>query len=124
MISLPTNTQRTPTELLDAQVQLLSHIYQTQIKQQELLEKISAQQAASVVSSSSQDVTMPGYMKIVDFNMPFFALVGILIKVSLAAIPAAIIVAVIWFALMFGLFFALSLLGVGLNTFFQLLGGR
>lgn len=34
--------------------------------------------------------------KIVDFNMPFLALVGILIKITLASIPAMIIVAVLF----------------------------
>jgi hypothetical protein len=47
---------------------------------------------------------------VVNFNMPFLALVGFMIKVSLAAIPASLILMVVW-----GLM--LAVLGSGLGLF-------
>jgi hypothetical protein len=47
---------------------------------------------------------------VVNFNMPFLALVGFLVKFSLAAIPASLILMLVW-----GLLFAL--LGGGLGLF-------
>lgn len=51
----------------------------------------------SAVSTSSV-LAMPGQVvpvSIVNFNMPFWALVGFMIKVALASIPAVIILAVL-----------------------------
>lgn len=36
-------------------------------------------------------------VKVVDFNMPFGRMVGFMVKLALAAIPAAIILSIIWF---------------------------
>lgn len=56
--------------------------------------------------------TLPPVVEVtvVNFNMPFFALVGFLIKLALAAVPASIILAIVW-----GVLFAV--LGGGLGIF-------
>lgn len=122
MSSLLSSSPKNPTELLDLQAQTLSRIYQVQLKQQELLEKIRAQQeklldmSASVSQQTSE--AKPSFIKIVDFNMPFPALVSILVKIALASIPATLITGVVVSVLFFALLFILSLLGLGLNTLF------
>ena len=40
------------------------------------------------------------HVKIEDINMPFIALVGLMIKVTLASIPAALIIALLWLLVM------------------------
>ncbi len=50
----------------------------------------------------------------VDFNMPFMALVGMLVKVTLAYIPAAIVLG----ALALLVWFILGALGIGLRSLF------
>lgn len=49
--------------------------------------------------------------RIVDFNMPFVALVGILVKVALASIPALIILGAV---ILFFLVLLSAVLGIGL----------
>jgi len=56
------------------------------------------------------------YVKVEDINMPFRSLVGFLVKVSLASIPAMIILAALY--VIAG--FILGLLGIGIGSF---LGG-
>ena len=99
MTQLP---QRNPAEILEAQVKLLTEISQ---QQHELIDTLTEQLPGG-----------PGYVKVVDFNMPFFALVGLLLKISIAAIPAAIVVGLLWILLSGLLIFFLSVLGIGLGT--------
>jgi hypothetical protein len=118
MTLLPTGSTKNPTELLDMQVQVLNRIYQVQLKQQELLEKIRSQQEQLLMlpRNDQPNDNRPWYVKIVDFNMPFSALVGIMIKISAASIPATIIICVVITVIIFGLFFVLSMLGIGLTA--------
>jgi hypothetical protein len=81
--------QRNPTELLETQAQTLEDIYELQLEQQKALDTLLASPQHRV--------------KIVDVNMPFWNLVGLIIKIALAAIPAYIILGFIalaaWFTL-------------------------
>jgi hypothetical protein len=104
-------TARTPTELLQAQVQLLTEIKQAhefelgQLRQQteqlqRFLKSLTDQQAGTARGLRQ--------VKIVDFNMPFMALVGILTKFALASIPAGLIIGALLFvfSLVFGAVFS------------------
>lgn len=115
MTSTSLEPQKNPSDLLDTQVRLLNNIYQVHLKQQELLERIRVQQERQLPPAIGS-----GNVKIIDFNMPFMALVGLLVKFALASIPAAIIIAIIWSVILFVVTFGLSMLGVGLSV----LGGR
>lgn len=57
------------------------------------LETIGAQ-LTTVIDQLDALQRRNNHVRIVDFNMPFFALVGILVKIALASIPAMIIFAI------------------------------
>lgn len=91
--------QRNPVDLLEKQVQILEDLRRQQLVQHAQIEQLRSGQndltketiyIAQVLktSKSEQRVT------IADFNMPFWSLVGIIIKISLAAIPAYLIVGI------------------------------
>jgi hypothetical protein len=48
------------------------------------------------IVDSPTPTTVPARVEIIGFNMPFWSLVGFMIKLAFAAIPAAIIIAIIW----------------------------
>jgi len=114
MASQPTPPNKSPTDLLGLQLQALQLIYQALSKQNELLERIHAQQQRLL--AAGQQPTR-NEVKIIDFNMPFFALVGMLVKAALASIPATVILAVI-------LVFVLSILSGCLGIAAGGIGGR
>jgi hypothetical protein len=100
-----------PLALLDNQVQLLKELCEIQTKQKHQIEQLQAQNErlislleSSTLSSGNGEV-MP--VKIENVNVPFWALVGFLIKLSIAYIPAVIIMLVLWFGfvIVFGGFF-------------------
>jgi hypothetical protein len=74
------------TQLLQEQVDSLKRIADLQRNQSRALEELKISMAGLGRSS----------VKIEDFNMPFFHLVGLMIKVALATIPAAIILAIVY----------------------------
>jgi|GEM_PF-1620809 len=123
--SKPT-TQKNPVELLEMQVQILAELSQEQRKQQEQIEQLRAEQktltrGVGVIAESLTGLGQmlrnylqsypEGRVKIADVNMPFLSLVGFIIKVSLAAIPAYIIVLILaaMFIGLLSLFCGLSL---------------
>lgn len=81
-------SQENLTDLLTQQVELLT-------QQNALLANIQNALSGQQSPSGSTQV------KIIDFNMPFGALVGLLIKVALAAIPALIIIGVCYLLTLF-----------------------
>jgi len=48
-------------------------------------------------ASIESPLRKPTYVVIRDVDMPFFAMVRLLVQVSIAAVPAAIILAILWF---------------------------
>jgi len=100
--------KKNPTELLALQYDNLNKLVQIQSEQ---LEKIRTQNENLVnfMNSISKNRDSNGnfQIKIQDFNMPFMALVGLIVKITFASIPAAIIifVSVMVFSLLFGGFF-------------------
>ncbi len=90
---------QTPTQLLQAQVQLLEEIRQGQQVEIGQLRQQN-QQLSSVLTAFSQQQAPTSAVTTVtieNFNMPFLAIVGFLIKLTLASIPAAIVLGIIWF---------------------------
>lgn len=76
--------QRNPVELMEKQVAILEDIRRQQLEQNAQIEQLH---------SSLNDLRV----RIADFNMPFWSLVGIIVKASIAAIPAYFIVGIFVF---------------------------
>ena len=72
-----------------AQLAAIEHI---QMAQSEQLERVTRQLA--------EIANRP--LKITNFDMPFFALVGFIVKFAIASIPAAFIIAIIYFVIFLG----------------------
>lgn len=93
-------------QLLQAQVDALEKITDLQRSQIRTLEQLKISMAGSTRTS----------VKIEDFNMPFMNLVGLLVKIALASIPAAIILAIVYAILAFLLTAVFG--GIGLLSMF------
>jgi hypothetical protein len=103
----PQAPQSHPVTLLEKQVQLLSALYQLQLKQQERLDALQAGQTAhaermatlaeSVKGWADRTDGVPRHVEIRDLNMPFISLVGFIVKAWLASIPAALIIGLVAF---------------------------
>ena len=87
-INAPKST-KSPTELLEAQYETLAAMYANQA---EMDRRILAQ-LMDIYSLLSSDL-MP--IKIEDVNMPFTTMVGFMVKVAVASIPAALIFIVLF----------------------------
>jgi hypothetical protein len=105
---------KNPVELLNEQTQSLSEMVEIQKLQREQISKLREQNTRIIqlLENVSDEDPKLGlfYVKIEDVNMPFGSLVGFMLKVSLAAIPAAIILGVLYalvIAIFGGIFSAL-----------------
>ena len=91
--------QKSPTELLAAQTQSLTELVEIQNAQKVQIAELKSQNERMIVLLSKQQPVSLGtdevHVKIENINMPFIALVGFMIKASLASIPAAIILALL-----------------------------
>jgi AmiR/NasT family two-component response regulator len=91
--------QKSPTELLAAQTQSLSELVEIQNSQKAQIAELKSLNERMVELLSKQPQLSFGkdevHVKIENINMPFVAMVGFIIKASLASIPAAIILALI-----------------------------
>jgi hypothetical protein len=99
--------QKSPLALLDKQSQLLDELTQLQREQIGDINALSAQNEriigllATIADNQGKSGTGFSRVKIEDFNMPFWALAGIIIKIALASIPAWLILALSGFILWF-----------------------
>lgn len=110
----PSAQSKQPLALLEDQVQLLSDIREIQKNQQAQLEELKIQNIRLIdLLASQQQVDGAGldHVKVENFNMPFLSLVGFLIKMTIASIPAAIVVSVLVFAILA----LLAMLGFGIG---------
>lgn len=101
MTEEPTPTvQKTPMDVLQLQVSRLTEISQAQHEQIGLL-KSQSEQLNQILQATAKPVDSSafGHVKIENINMPFWALVGFLIKLSFAWIPAMLIMGAIAFLL-------------------------
>ncbi len=92
-----------PLTLLDKQVQLLTALCEIQKRQQQQIEELKAQNERIIglladPKSPGSTGSLKGIIaaKIEDFNMPFSSLVGFLVKIAFASIPAAIILGIFY----------------------------
>jgi hypothetical protein len=119
MATSPVQENKNPTELLSLQLQTLERISQIQLNQNSTLEDIRVQQEelqkALITANQQHTNSANNQVEIIDFNMPFTALVGILVKIALASIPAAIILTAIIAVIGLGIVFILGAFGVVLT---------
>ena len=91
--------QKNPTELLTAQTRSLSELVEIQKNQKVQISELQKQNKRMIELLEDQQrssATSVALVKIEDVNMPFSALVGFLLKVSFAAIPAGFILGIIY----------------------------
>ena len=116
-VSKPDQT-RNPTELLYDQTQSLSELVVIQKSQKEQIDELQHQneRVIGLLADLVRDAPDSGmtHVKIENINMPFGALIGFLVKVSLASIPAFLILLLIYALILFGL----SLIGFTLGGLF------
>ena len=89
-----TSRQQNPTEILRAQYEILTRLYQETETQNEILRDPMTGLDNCIVKHQVR-------VKIEDINMPFVAMIGLMIKIALASIPALIILGIL-FALLWG----------------------
>jgi uncharacterized protein YjiS (DUF1127 family) len=91
-------------QLLEAINQQLDELQRQQRQQVSALKTLADQQSVmlkagkGVVDESDSGLPL---VKVGNFDMPFMALVGFMVKAAIAAIPASIILAAIWFSIFF-----------------------
>ncbi len=86
-----------PTELLSTQASALVELVEIQKDQKVQIEELQRQNERLIgLLAQDKKETSLAHVKIEDVNVPFMALVGFLVKVSLASIPAMIIMALIY----------------------------
>ena len=83
---------KTPLDLLNEQTALLAKIH-------EEIKLLRADQIRIALDNedATAKISAPANVRVINFNMPFMALVGLLIKIALAAIPAALTLGVVYF---------------------------
>ena len=100
--------QQSPVAILRAQHDVLSMVYKETAAQNDILRKSL---------SNLKDINdYPLNVYIEDINMPFMALVGLMVKIALASIPAIILITVIYVILGF-ILLALGVSYLSLPTF-------
>jgi hypothetical protein len=92
----------TPIQLLQAQLRYLDEIHKAQLKETIALKEQTEKLTRVIAKGYEKDEI--ARVKIEDVNMPFMALVGFLVKVALAGIPAGIILGILYaiFVALFG----------------------
>jgi hypothetical protein len=88
---------KTPLDLLSEQTALLAKI-QEEIK---LLRADQIRIALDNEDAVKTSFSLPATVGINNFNMPFMALVGLLVKIALASIPAALVLGGVYFICIF-----------------------
>lgn len=99
---------------LEQKVVLLTNIAESQQAQLKSLEQTNRQLVTLMERQASPTANGRTSVKIEDFNMPFMNLVGLMVKIALASIPAAIILTIVYFIIIFvfaAVFGGLGLLG-------------
>jgi hypothetical protein len=123
--SLP---QKNPSELLSQQAQALSDLVQVQKAQQEQISALLQQNENIIgwLKAIGQDQRVfrkeSRMVKIENINMPFFALVGFLVKVALASIPATLIFVFFLTLIFWGIIALFAALGIFGSIFAAILG--
>ena len=93
--------QQNATEILTAQHEVLTRLYEVSSVQNEILRDPMSGLDNCIVKLQVR-------VKIEDINMPFWAMVGLIVKVAIASIPALILL----MALFIGFWIMLTILGL------------
>lgn len=92
----PQVSQPSPTALLAAQTQSLADLVEIQKAQSAQIQALQQQNERLIgIQVEAKHAPAANRVKIENINMPFWAMVGFLIKLSLASIPAMIILSII-----------------------------
>ncbi len=95
------NQKKSPTDLLQEQTILLSALVEIQKQQRDQIIDLDRKniKIIQLIANLEKDFldTEVNHVKIEDVNMPFGALVGLMLKISFAAIPAGIVLGAIYF---------------------------
>ena len=84
-------------ELLSTEARSLVELVEIQKSQKAQIEKLQRQNERIIgLLTDAKEKNLLAHVKIEDVNMPFGALIGFLVKVSLASIPAMLILGVIY----------------------------
>lgn len=106
--------QVTSNDSLQKQVASLSQIAESQQAQLKSLEQTNQQLVTLMERQAARPQSTSTGVKIEDINMPFMNMVGLLVKIALASIPAAIILTIVYFIIAFiiaSVFGGIGLLG-------------
>ncbi len=97
----PSGQEMKPIDLLTAQTTSLSDLVNIQRAQSSQITELKQQNAQLIQLIANQTKAMQtgtnNHVKIEDVNMPFGAMVGLMLKIAFASIPAAIILAILGF---------------------------
>jgi hypothetical protein len=117
-----------PVVLLERQVKQLTDLCVQQDRQRvELLQELEqmrkehALQTEKIVTAikagraAPNILSEPQKVEVQNFNMPFIALVGLILKFALASIPAGLILVLLWFGVLIALGGGLGIFGTLLN---------
>lgn len=106
------------SDSLEAEVSSLKEIAATQQAQLKSLEQTNQKLVALMEHRANQPQAGVTGVKIQDFNMPFMNLVGLLVKVALASIPAGIVLTIIYAIILFIVATVFGGIGLGLMNAF------
>ena len=109
-MTTPTEKPPSPVALLQMQVNLLERIEEAEAAQQQMLEDLAlATRELSARVAPEETVVAERPVRLSGLDVPFLSLVGFLIKLALASLPAAVILWLIFaligllVALLFGI---------------------
>jgi hypothetical protein len=115
--SIPIESKSQPeasTSLYKEQVELLNQVVDRQIKQDRAVADLKSQNSelinilAAITKNSSGQLDGLAHVKIENANMPFWAMVGLLLKVTFASIPALFVI----FILSLIFFLIIAMIGI------------
>lgn len=105
---------RTEPELMALQIEIMTRIHEAQVKQREILEAMRATQERWVASLESPTAATP-QLEVAPVSVsqvPMRQLVGMMLRIALAAAPAVLLIGFLWLAAMFGMAAILSRSGL------------
>ncbi len=108
-------TQRTGPELMALQIEIMTRIHEVQVRQRELLEAMHVTQERWVASNEPEpidDATLRSEPVHPAPQVPVRLLGSLMLRVTLAAMPAMVLIGLIWLATMLGLIAILARFGV------------
>lgn len=108
-------TQRTGPELMALQIEIMTRIHEVQVRQRELLEAMHLTQERWVASNEPGPIDNATERRESEYlapRVPVRVLGGMMLRVTLAAMPAMVLIGLIWLATMLSLIAILASFGV------------